>query len=152
MPGTCTAWFEPWRGQLTILATSLSHWAKFISGNKRTYSCICLLLSFLNIDMAQVVEILPCGKQGTIYKVNTMAADDLATQGARASAEMVLTMSSWNTLVSAFEKSTHFELNNWPTFCIQNFEMELNDRKLLHFDCNFMQYWNDPVALTSTGV
>ena len=43
--------------------------------------------------MTQVVEILSNGRQGPtwVYKVNIMAADDLATQGARASATMMLT-------------------------------------------------------------
>ena len=35
--------------------------------------------------------------------VNTMATDDLATQGARASAAMVLTTFCWNILASAPE-------------------------------------------------
>ena len=49
-------------------------------------------MSFLHIDMIQVVEILPQIRQGpTHYLVNIMAAGVLATQGARASAAMLLT-------------------------------------------------------------
>ena len=53
------------------------------------------LMSSLYIDMSQEVEILPRIRQGPTYLfciVNIMAADDLATQGARASATMLLTM------------------------------------------------------------
>ena len=49
-------------------------------------------MSFLHIDMTQVVEILPQIGQGyPIYIVNIMAAGVLATQGARTSAVMILT-------------------------------------------------------------
>ena len=46
---------------------------------------------FINIQFPQVLEILPHG-QGNVYPAlsKTMSADDLATQGARASAAMVL--------------------------------------------------------------
>ena len=41
--------------------------------------------------MAQVFEILPHGRQGPSFPtVSIMAADDLATQGARASSAMIL--------------------------------------------------------------
>ena len=52
------------------------------------------LLSFLHIDMTQVVEIFPAFWKTRIclvYVVNIMAADGLATQGARESATMILT-------------------------------------------------------------
>ena len=42
--------------------------------------------------MANVVEILPDGRQGSLYSaLNTMAADDLVTQQAKASATMSFT-------------------------------------------------------------
>ena len=41
-------------------------------------------LPFLHIDMTQVVEIFPLVRQWPAqFTVNIMAADDLATQGAR---------------------------------------------------------------------
>ena len=51
------------------------------------------LLSFLHTDMTQVVEILSWCKTRTclFYIVNIMGADVLVTQGARASATMILT-------------------------------------------------------------
>ena len=56
--------------------------------------------SFLNTEMAEVVETLPCERQGPIYPtVNSMVAGDLATQGTRSSAAMVLTKLTWNILV-----------------------------------------------------
>ena len=49
-------------------------------------------MSFLHIHMTQVVEILPQIRQGPTYStVSIMGADVLATQGARASATMILT-------------------------------------------------------------
>ena len=63
--------------------------AKFFRGNKNMYS---QFMSFLHIDMAQVVEILSQANQRpTYYTVNIMAADVLAMKGARASATMILT-------------------------------------------------------------
>ena len=47
-------------------------------------------MSLLHIDMTQVVEILPHVKQGPKL-ISSMVADDLATQGARASATMIFT-------------------------------------------------------------
>ena len=48
-------------------------------------------MSFLHIDMSQVVEILPRVRQecNLFYIVNSMGADVLARQGARASATMI---------------------------------------------------------------
>ena len=48
--------------------------------------------SIINIRMVQVVELLPCRRQKThpSYIINAMAADDLATQGARAAADIIL--------------------------------------------------------------
>ena len=43
------------------------------------------------IETAQVVEILPYGSTYLSCIVNTMSADDVVTQGARASAAMVVT-------------------------------------------------------------
>ena len=50
-------------------------------------------MSFLHIDMAQVLEMLPQSKTITylFYIVNIMGADVLATQGGRASGTMILT-------------------------------------------------------------
>ena len=48
-------------------------------------------MSFLHIDMTQVVEILPQIRQGPTHStVNIMAAGVLATQEARTSAVMIL--------------------------------------------------------------
>ena len=51
-------------------------------------------MSFLHIDMTQVIEILPQVKTRSylIYIVNIMGADVLATQGARSSSTMIFTM------------------------------------------------------------
>ena len=51
-------------------------------------------MSFLHTDLTHVVETLNSCKTRTclVYKINIMAADDLATQGVRASATMILTM------------------------------------------------------------
>ena len=53
--------------------------------------------------MAQVIEILPYRGQGLIFSciLNTMAADDLAMQGARPWTAIVMTYFSWNILISA---------------------------------------------------
>ena len=50
-------------------------------------------MSFLHIDMAQVLKMLPQSKTITylFYIVNIMGADVLATQGGRASGTMILT-------------------------------------------------------------
>ena len=64
--------------------------AKFFRRNKN----ICLhFMSFLHIDMTQIVEILSSNKTITYLFciVNSMGADVLVTQGARASATMILT-------------------------------------------------------------
>ena len=59
-------------------------------GNIKTYLHF---LSCRNTEMAQVCETLPHGGQGAKHPatLNTMVADVLATQGARASSAMVLT-------------------------------------------------------------
>ena len=51
-------------------------------------------MSLLKIDTSEVVEIFSSCKTMTylFYVFNKMAADDLATQGARASATMILTL------------------------------------------------------------
>ena len=54
-------------------------------------------MSFLHIGMAQVVEILSHVRQELtyvriLYLFNTMGANVLATQGAKASAAMIFTM------------------------------------------------------------
>ena len=61
--------------------------------------------SFLHSDMAQVVELLSRVRQelNLFYIVNSMGADVLETQGARASATMVLTMLNQNNLVFAHQ-------------------------------------------------
>ena len=58
-------------------------------------------MSFLHIDMTQVVETLPHFETRTylFYIVNIMAADDLAMQGAKASATVIFTMLNWINLV-----------------------------------------------------
>ena len=49
-------------------------------------------MSFFNIDMTEVVEILPQVRQGSNYSaVNIMAADVLVIQGVRTSVGMILT-------------------------------------------------------------
>ena len=60
-------------------------------------------MSFLHIDLTQVVEILPQVRQGglTYPTVDIMAADVLATQGARASATMIFTVLNQIDLVPA---------------------------------------------------
>ena len=57
-----------------------------------------------------VVEILPGGVDGKVYSFNNIAADVLATQGARASAAMMLTESSPNILTSASQDLTTMDL------------------------------------------
>ena len=64
---------------------------KLFRGNKNINL---YFMSFLHIDMTQLVEILPQVRQGPTYLfyiVNIMVADVLATKGARASATMILT-------------------------------------------------------------
>ena len=57
-------------------------------------------ISFLHTDTTQVVEIIPCVRQELNY-ANIMDADVLVTQGARASATVILTMLNRNNLLSA---------------------------------------------------
>ena len=45
-------------------------------------------MSFLLIDATRVIKILPQERQGPTYVVSIVAADVLATQGARPSATM----------------------------------------------------------------
>ena len=53
-------------------------------------------MSLHHIDMTQVVEILPRVRQELTYSaLNIMVADVLVTQGARASATMILSMLNW---------------------------------------------------------
>ena len=65
--------------------------AEFIFGNLKIFLHF---LSFLSAEMVQVLETHPQGRQGPycVYIVNTMVADDLATQEAKASVTMVLTL------------------------------------------------------------
>ena len=60
--------------------------------------------STISNEKTKVVAILPYERQGIIYYqcdiVSIMAADELATSGARASAAMILTYSTWNNPVS----------------------------------------------------
>ena len=65
-------------------------------------------MSFLHIDMAQVVEIFPFSKTRTylLYIVSIMGADVLATQGARTSATMILTF------LNQIIQSQHIRVNN----------------------------------------
>ena len=54
-------------------------------------------LSFIDTETVQAVETFSRVRQGSVnptYIVNTVVADGLATQGARASDTMVLTISS----------------------------------------------------------
>ena len=55
-------------------------------------------------------------KISTLYSDNIMAADDLATQGARASVAMVLPKLSWNILLSAPQGLTHWPWVLWWSF------------------------------------
>ena len=66
--------------------------AELISGNIKMYLDF---LSFVNHEIVQVVEILQTRSCLTCI-VNSVAADDLVTQGARALAAMVLTKYPWN--------------------------------------------------------
>ena len=53
-------------------------------------------MSLLHINMTQVVEVLPRVRQELTYSaLNIMVADVLVTQGARASATMILSMLNW---------------------------------------------------------
>ena len=56
--------------------------------------------SFRNTERAEEVEIFPCGRQGPCM-AKTMAAGDLAMQGTKASAELLLAKFSWIIHVSA---------------------------------------------------
>ena len=73
--------------------------AKFFRGNMNIYLHF---MPLFHIDMTQIVEIHPHVRPGPAYSiVNIMAADDLATQGARASAPMMFTMLNRINLVPA---------------------------------------------------
>ena len=64
---------------------------EFIFGDRNIYL---YLRSFLNTELRQVIEIHPPERQQPVllhYTVNTMAADVIVIEGARASAAMVLT-------------------------------------------------------------
>ena len=67
--------------------------AKFLG--KNIINIYLHLMSFLHTSKTQVVEIPPWVRQGPAYStyrvINIMAADVLATQGARAWAAMILT-------------------------------------------------------------
>ena len=66
------------------------NYTKLFRGEKKIYL---YFISFLHVDMTQVVEILPQVRRTYLsYMVNIMGADVLATQGARASATMIFTM------------------------------------------------------------
>ena len=81
---------------------------------------ICLyFLPFLDAEMAQAIEILPHGRRGPVYIlytymyiVSTVTADGLVTQGAMASAAMVLTLPSWNIPVLEPEGLTYWPLGD----------------------------------------
>ena len=63
--------------------------AKFSRWNKT----ICFyFMSFLRIHMTQVVEIIPQERQELTYSTQLISCQLMATQGARASATMILTM------------------------------------------------------------
>ena len=81
--------------------------ATFFRGNTYIYL---RFMSFLHIDIIQVVEILPQVWQdlNLFYIINIMGADVLATQGARASATMIFTM-----LNQINSVPTHEALNPW---------------------------------------
>ena len=65
-------------------------------------------LSFVNTRMGQAVEIL--AHWSLYYTTNTMAADVRGTQGARASAVMVLILFTWNIAFSSTEGLTNWGL------------------------------------------
>ena len=103
------------RASLSMLSACLC-----ITMTRGDYRCICVyrefdvlnwfeqkeiakhwFYSFPDTEMSQVVEILPCVKQKPILptysctEVNSMAPDDLVTQGARGSVATLLTWFSW---------------------------------------------------------
>ena len=74
---------------LSKLVSSLhAKFAKFFRENINMYLHY---MSFLHTDMQKIIEILPHIRPGLIYfTVIIMVADVLATQGAKASATMIL--------------------------------------------------------------
>ena len=75
--------------------------AIFFIGNIKTHLHF---ISFLNTDMIRVFEVLPHVRQELTYSpksINIMGDDVLATQGARASAIIIFTMSNRNDWVPA---------------------------------------------------
>ena len=101
------------------LNLNLTRWFYFYWQNTRLYSHF---LSYLDIELVQAVEILPQVWQAAFLCQNKIAADGLVTQGARASAAMVLMWLSQNILVSAPQGLTHFMLfffwEAWKYICI----------------------------------
>ena len=79
---------------MKIQIDTFKSYLKSENENKRTENIYLYFLSFLNPQMAQVDEIIKGVRQDIpiqpTYATITMAADVLATQGARASAVVVL--------------------------------------------------------------
>ena len=61
-------------------------------------------MSFPHIDMTQTVESIPHIRQGLIYIINIMVADNLATHKARAPTTMILNMLDRNDSVPARQR------------------------------------------------
>ena len=80
----------------------LSPWMPLVSSGGRQYISLINshFVSFLNTEMAQVAKVFPRRRPNSfilhnhgyeVLCISTMPADDLATQGAKASATIVLT-------------------------------------------------------------
>ena len=97
--GLAHHWFSLWFGTQPQPEIMLNpSCAKFFMGNIKMYL---QFISFLHIDMTQVVEILPYLKTRTcvFYTVKIMGADALVTQRARVSATMIMIMLNRNNSV-----------------------------------------------------
>ena len=68
-----------------------------------------MYLCFISFLDSETLQSSLIGKNFMLYTVNIMAADDLAIQGTRSSAAMVLTELAWNNPVSAPEGLTHHD-------------------------------------------
>ena len=86
---------------------------------------------FSDTEMAEIVEIVSCGRQGSLYlhMVNIMTADDQATQGARALAAMILTLFIWyNTALTPEHPGSQFNIKMIP---YQNRKSHCGDKMIL---------------------
>ena len=94
MPGNMTDLLDK---NLIIHSISVdSCHCELILGNMKIYL---QFLSCHSTQKAKVFKFLPCGKQWIVYLiVHTIVTDDLATQEARTSATVIMTLFSWNIL------------------------------------------------------